>query len=93
MTEQKFLKDLENKLWKTADTLRSNISAAEYKHVVLGLVFVKYVSDSFETRRVELKSAFMNPDDEYYLGVDDENDDFIKYIKDIKIDREYYKKS
>ena len=47
MTEKQFLKDLENKLWKTADTLRSNISAAEYKHIVLGLVFVKYVSDSF----------------------------------------------
>ena len=49
MSEKQFLKDLENKLWKTADTLRSNISAAEYKHIVLGLVFVKYVSDSFET--------------------------------------------
>ena len=51
MTEQKFLQDLEKKLWKTADTLRSNISAAEYKHIVLGLVFLKYVSNTFKTRR------------------------------------------
>lgn len=86
MTEQKFLKDLENKLWKTADTLRSNISAAEYKHVVLGLVFVKYVSDSFETRRVELKTAFANSEHEYFLG-DDADDEFINEELE---NRDYY---
>lgn len=42
-------------LWKAADTLRGQIDAAEYKHVVLGLLFLKYVSDSFESRRAELK--------------------------------------
>ena len=40
--------DLEKKLWSSADKLRSNMDAAEYKHVVLGLIFLKYVSDSFE---------------------------------------------
>jgi type I restriction enzyme M protein len=39
---------LEQKLWKAADKLRKNIDAAEYKHIVLGLVFLKYISDSFE---------------------------------------------
>lgn len=39
---------LEVVLWKTADKLRKNIDAAEYKHVVLGLIFLKYISDSFE---------------------------------------------
>lgn len=39
---------LEVALWKSADKLRKNIDAAEYKHVVLGLVFLKYISDSFE---------------------------------------------
>lgn len=39
---------LEKKLWKTADKLRKNIDAAEYKHVVLGLIFLKYISDAFE---------------------------------------------
>ena len=42
-------------LWKSADTLRGQIDAAEYKHVVLGLLFLKYISDSFEARRGELK--------------------------------------
>ncbi|MCY3818752.1 MAG: class I SAM-dependent DNA methyltransferase [Gammaproteobacteria bacterium] len=42
-------------LWKSADTLRGQIDAAEYKHVVLGLLFLKYVSDSFEARRAELE--------------------------------------
>ena len=42
-------------LWKSADTLRGQIDAAEYKHVVLGLLFLKYISDSFEARRDELK--------------------------------------
>jgi type I restriction enzyme M protein len=39
---------LEVVLWKAADKLRKNIDAAEYKHVVLGLIFLKYISDSFE---------------------------------------------
>ena len=42
-------------LWKSADALRGQIDAAEYKHVVLGLLFLKYISDSFEARRGELK--------------------------------------
>jgi type I restriction enzyme M protein len=40
----------EAKLWLAADKLRSNMDAAEYKHVVLGLIFLKYISDSFEER-------------------------------------------
>ncbi len=43
-------------LWKSADTLRGQIDAAEYKHVVLGLLFLKYISDSFAARRDELKA-------------------------------------
>ncbi|PCC26634.1 N-6 DNA methylase [Glutamicibacter sp. BW78] len=46
---------LEQTLWKTADKLRGNQEPSEYKHVVLGLVFLKYVSDRFEERREELK--------------------------------------
>ena len=37
----------EQKLWQAADKLRSNMDAAEYKHVVLGLIFLKYISDAF----------------------------------------------
>lgn len=43
-------------LWRAADALRGQIDAAEYKHVVLGLLFLKYISDSFEVRRVELRN-------------------------------------
>lgn len=42
-------------LWKSADALRGQVDAAEYKHVVLGLLFLKYISDSFESRRDDLK--------------------------------------
>ncbi|MBB6336990.1 type I restriction enzyme M protein [Xanthomonas arboricola] len=42
-------------LWKAADTLRGQVDAAEYKHVVLGLLFLKYISDSFDSRRDELR--------------------------------------
>jgi len=40
----------EAKLWQAADKLRSNMDAAEYKHVVLRLIFLKYISDSFEKK-------------------------------------------
>jgi type I restriction enzyme M protein len=46
----------EAKLWQMADGLRNNMDAAEYKHVVLGLIFLKYISDAFEAKRAELES-------------------------------------
>lgn len=45
----------EDQLWKMADKLRGNIESSEYKHVILGLVFLKYISDSFEYKYNELK--------------------------------------
>src|SRR5205809_301515 len=48
--------DFEAKLWQTADALRNNMDAAEYKHVVLGLIFLKYISDAFEAKHAELAS-------------------------------------
>ena len=47
-------RDLEAKLWASADALRNNMDAAEYKHVVLGLIFLKYISDAFEAKHAEL---------------------------------------
>ncbi len=44
----------EAKLWLTADKLRNNMDAAEYKHVMLGLIFLKYISDAFEERHQKL---------------------------------------
>ena len=46
-TQETQEESLEKQLWKSADKLRKNIDAAEYKHVVLGLIFLKYISDAF----------------------------------------------
>jgi type I restriction enzyme M protein len=48
---------LEKKLWKAADKLRKNMDAAEYKHVALGLIFLKYISDAFEELYNKLKAG------------------------------------
>ncbi|WP_076586737.1 type I restriction-modification system subunit M [Vibrio ostreicida] len=66
-TEQQYLKELEGKLWNAADKLRSTLDAAQYKHAVLGLIFVKYVSDAFKLRQDEIKADLANPEHEYYL--------------------------
>ncbi len=64
---------LEKQLWAAADKLRKNIDAAEYKHVVLGLIFLRYVSDSFEELYEKLKSGaegyeYADPEDKYEYG-------------------------
>ncbi len=61
---------LEKKLWKAADKLRKNMDAAEYKHVVLGLIFLKYISDAFEELYHKLKEGKGE-----YEGADPENKD------------------
>ena len=56
----------EAKLWQAADALRNNMDAAEYKHVVLGLIFLKYISDAFEAKHDELvaqKAHGADPED------------------------------
>jgi type I restriction enzyme M protein len=63
--------DLEKKLWQAADKLRSNMDAAEYKHVVLGLIFLKYISDSFQEKHEELKH------EEYAVAED--RDEYLRY--------------
>ena len=67
-TEAEFLKELDKRLWTAADRLRSNLDAAVCKHVVLGLIFLKYVSDAFKERRVELEQQFRDPSHDYYVG-------------------------
>ena len=73
--EQQFLNDLDKKLWTSADKLRSTLDASQYKHTVLGLIFLKYVSDSFDIRRRELTDQFKNPDHEYFLDPADFSDE------------------
>ena len=54
-------------LYQAADKLRNNMDAAEYKHVVLGLIFLKYISDTFEEKYNFLLQEFANPDSEFYI--------------------------
>ncbi len=76
------------KYWDTANVLRKNLDAAEYKHIVLGLVFLKYVSDSFSERREELNAAFSDPKSDRYkpdakrlkAALDDHN-----YYKEVNV--------
>ena len=63
--EQQFLNDLDKKLWNAADRLRSNIDAAEYKHVVLGLIFIKYVSDAFIERKLKIEAILRDESHDY----------------------------
>ena len=80
------IEDIKKTLWATADKLRANMDAAEYKHIVLGLIFVKYISDTFQTRRVELTSKFNDSEDDYFL--DNADPDLINAELE---DRDYYK--
>ena len=54
-------------LYQAADKLRNNMDAAEYKHVVLGLIFLKYISDTFEEKYNILLEEFANPQSEFYI--------------------------
>jgi type I restriction enzyme M protein len=61
-------KTLEQTLWNAADKMRGNLEAGEYKHVVLGLVFLKYISDAFEERRIWLEAATADPaNEDFYV--------------------------
>ncbi len=64
---------IEKQLWKAADKLRKNIDAAEYKHIVLGLIFLKYISAAFEELHAKLKSG-----EGEYKGADPEDKDEYK---------------
>lgn len=58
---------LEAALWESADKLRNKVDAATYKHIVLGLIFLKYVSDVFEARREFLAGQVADPGSDFYL--------------------------
>ena len=81
------LDDIKKTLWATADKLRANMDAAEYKHIVLGLIFLKYISDTFQTRRDELTHRFTDKKDDYYVAESE-----AEYIISQELeDRDYYR--
>jgi type I restriction enzyme M protein len=74
----------EEKLWQAADKMRGHMDPAEYKHVVLGLIFLKYISDAFEERHTQLAICTAEPTSEYYVseeiaryGVVEDRDEYI----------------
>ncbi|BBJ27429.1 type I restriction-modification system subunit M [Athalassotoga saccharophila] len=73
MANKNNLESFEEKLWKAADKLRKNIDAAEYKHVVLGLIFLRYISEAFEDLYEKLKAGVGD-----YAGADPEDRDEYK---------------
>ncbi|WP_217522587.1 class I SAM-dependent DNA methyltransferase [Vibrio metschnikovii] len=90
--EQLFLKELESKLWTAADKLRASLDASQYKHAVLGLIFVKYVSDAFMLRQEELKQDFANPDHEYFLDPEGYSAEELEQEIAMELEqRDYYK--
>ena len=72
------------KFWDIANGLRKNLDAAEYKHIVLGLVFLKYISDSFEGRRIELDQEFSDKNGQRYKAAPDRRAAALE-------ERDYYK--
>ena len=89
--EQQFLKDLETKLWNAADKLRASLDASQYKHAVLGLIFVKYVSDAFSLRQEDIKKDLANPEHEYYLDPEGFSaDELAEEITNELEQRDYY---
>src|SRR5512136_108261 len=71
----------EDQLWRAADALRSNMDAAEYKHVVLGLIFLKYISDAFEEQHARLEA-------ERAEGADPEDPDEYRALNNFWVPRE-----
>ena len=62
--------DFKQTLWKAADSLRGQMDPSEYKHIVLGLIFIKYISDSFEEHTKKIKEMVTNPDSEFFISED-----------------------
>ncbi len=64
------IQQIESKLWAAADKLRGNINSSDYKYVVLGLIFLKYVSDAFELQYKKAESDNYDPEDRDYYAQD-----------------------
>lgn len=75
--------NLEATLWDAADELRGKMDSAQYKHVVLGLIFLKYVSDTFKVRHDELARLVDDPDSDYFMPSEDAK-------KSVREDRDEY---
>lgn len=75
--------NFENELWKAADKLRKKVEVHEYKYVVLGLIFLRYLSFAFEETREELEKAFSDKSNDKYISSEE-------FRKQALEDRDYY---
>ena len=92
-SSQQFLRDLDKKLWTAADRLRASLDAAVYKHAVLGLIFLKYVSDSFVVRQKEVEAQLRDRKSDYFLDPADYKKTSAAYEAAIRAEleeRDYY---
>ena len=78
--------DFKETLWKSADKLRNQMDAAEYKHIVLGLIFLKYISDTFDIQKNNIKKMVSDPKSDLFISEDPK-----VYEKELE-DRDYYTK-
>ena len=62
--------DLKKKLWAAADKLRAQMDAAEYKHIVLGLIFLKYISDTFVKQQINVRQMVSDRKSDYFVSED-----------------------
>ena len=76
--------DIKTKLWKSADKLRAQVDPAEYKHIVLGLIFLKYISDKFEAQQEKIRQMVSDPASDYFISEDVED-----YKSELE-ERDYY---
>lgn len=76
--------DFKQTLWKAADKLRAQMDAAEYKHIVLGLIFLKYISDTFVKQQDKVKHMVSEPSSEYFIS-----EDPAEYAEELE-ERDYY---
>ncbi len=76
--------DFKETLWKSADKLRNQMDAAEYKHIVLGLIFLKYISDTFDIQKNKIKQMVSDPKSDLFISKDPK-----VFEKELE-DRDYY---
>ncbi|APO87930.1 class I SAM-dependent DNA methyltransferase [Marivivens sp. JLT3646] len=76
--------DFKQTLWKAADKLRAQMDAAEYKHIVLGLIFLKYISDTFVKQQNKIREMVSDPNSEYFIA-----EDPAEYADELE-ERDYY---
>ncbi|MEM4168226.1 MAG: class I SAM-dependent DNA methyltransferase [Candidatus Caldarchaeum sp.] len=82
LEQQKGDLDFADKLWKAADRLRGRVESSEYKHIVLGLIFLKYISDAFQNRRRWLEQAVQDPNNPEYYIPDASSEDIEAVVED-----------